>query len=156
LVPFKKWRIVERNLCVNDIVLVMYDRKIGKADYRLARILEVHPDDHGIVRTVTVGMRRRDRREAGLPYQPKPLEKLKLGVQRLAVVCPAEVQQDEVEKTPLAEENRILAPDDNSGDGDTSLVAEESLGDVEKILDAEERTDNGRKILVAEERTSMQ
>ena len=39
-VHYKKWRTVFRNLCVDDIVLVLYDRKVGKADYHLDRILE--------------------------------------------------------------------------------------------------------------------
>ena len=54
----------------------------------------MHPDVHGNVRTVTVGLRKRDSREAAMPYVPKPLEEIVLGVQRLAVICPLEEQQE--------------------------------------------------------------
>ena len=159
LVPYKKWRTVSRNLCVDDIVLVLYDRKVGKADYRLARILDVHPDEHGTVRTVTVGMRRRDKRETGLPYQPRPLEKLKLGVQRLAVICPVEVQYEEAKKILVAEDRNgvrgeVLGAGDSRDDTAKNLVAEDAIADAQKILEAEERSDDMKKILVAEERTS--
>ena len=49
-------------------------------------------DAHGRVRTVTVGMRRKDVREAALPYVPKQLDEITLGVQRIAVICPVEEQ----------------------------------------------------------------
>ena len=94
LVPFKKWRTEHRSLQVGDVVLVHYERKIDKGTYRLARVLKVHPDVHGNVRTVTVGLRKRDSREAAMPYVPKPLEEIVLGVQRLAVICPLEEQQE--------------------------------------------------------------
>ena len=54
--------------------------------------MEVHPDAHGVVRTVTVGVRRSDLRERSLPYVAKPLEKMKIGIQRLAVLYPVEDQ----------------------------------------------------------------
>ena len=76
--------------------MVLYDRKITKGDYRLARVLHVHPDAQGRVRTVTVGMRRRDRREASLPYIAKQLDEMTLGVQRIAVVFPVEEQGNDV------------------------------------------------------------
>ena len=38
-------------------------------------------------------MRPRDRRESSLPYTPKPLEKLTVGVQRVVVVYPVEQQE---------------------------------------------------------------
>ena len=116
LVPYKKWRVETRSVKVGDIVLVLFDRKIGKGDYRLARVLRVHLDTHkppltphqqslrgdshdragsqSVVRTVTVGMRQRDRRETSLPYIPRPLQELTIGVQRLAVICPIEEQVD--------------------------------------------------------------
>ena len=92
LIPYKKWRAEKRSLRVGDLVLVLYGKKIGKGDYRLARVTQVHPDEHNVVRTVTVGMRKRDSREAITPYVPKPLEELRLGVQRLVVISPIEEQ----------------------------------------------------------------
>ena len=75
----------------------MYERKIGKGIYRLGRILETYPDAHDRVRTVKVGLRKRDSRETSLPYVGKPLEEVILGIQRIAVICPVEEQIDEAE-----------------------------------------------------------
>ena len=51
-----------------------------------------------------MGMRRTDKREKLLPYQPKPLVEVKLGVQRVAVICPVEEQsglaEPEVQEDP--------------------------------------------------------
>ena len=80
---------------IGDIVLVMYDKVVGKGDYRLARVLRTHPDVHDHIRTVTVGFRKRNVPEPILPYVAKPLEELTLGVQRLAVISPIEEQQTE-------------------------------------------------------------
>ena len=49
LVPFRRCKFEHRNPCVGDVVLVKYGSKIAKGDYRLARIFEVHPDQHGIL-----------------------------------------------------------------------------------------------------------
>ena len=76
---------------VGDIVLVHYEKKVGKGIYKLGRITKVHPDSHGIVRTVSVGMRGKDS-DKPLPYVPRPLREIKLGVQRVAVICPIEEQ----------------------------------------------------------------
>ena len=96
LVPYRRWKTSHRNPCVGDVVLVHYASKVGKGDYRLARVSEVRPDVHGIVRTVTVKMRPRDARERVLddpPHlAPKPPVELALGVQRICVVLPVEEQ----------------------------------------------------------------
>ena len=41
-----------------------------------------------------VWMRKTDKREKMLPYVPKALVEIKLGVQRIAVICPVEEQVD--------------------------------------------------------------
>ena len=92
LVPFRKWQTEQRNVARGDIVLVMYSKSVGKGDYRLARVLDVYADSHGVVRTVKVEFRRCIAREASLPYISRPLEEMELGVQRLVVVCPVEEQ----------------------------------------------------------------
>ena len=97
LVPYKKWRTEHRSVKKGDIVLVLYEKKIGKGIYRLGRVLRTYPDAHDIVRTVTVGVRKRDSREAILPYVAKALEEIDLGVQRIAVICPVEEQQSDEE-----------------------------------------------------------
>ena len=55
-------------------------------DYRLARVLEVFPDSKGLVRTVKVGYRKRDKREKPGVYWKKPLVEEKVAVQRLALL----------------------------------------------------------------------
>ena len=91
LVPYKRWKTEHRSLQPRDIVLVLYDKKIGTGDYRLGRILKTFPDAHGIVRTVVVGMRRRSK-EKPTEYVPGKLEEHVLGIQRVAVICPVEEQ----------------------------------------------------------------
>ena len=59
LVPYKRWKHEHRSLQIGDIVLVLYDKGIG--DYRLGQVTDVRKDSHGVVRTVTVGMRSKDR-----------------------------------------------------------------------------------------------
>ena len=101
-------------------MLVLYNKSVGKADYRLGRVTEVHPDIHGRVRTVTVGLRRRDKREAVLSYRPKPLDEITLGVQRIVVISPV---KDQVE--------------DGNSVGEMDHVSENLSGDLqsEKIND---------------------
>ena len=55
-------------------------------DYRLAMVTEVFPDERGIVRTVRVSYRKRDRREKPEVYRSKPLVTEIIGVQRLALL----------------------------------------------------------------------
>ena len=119
LVPYRRWKIEFRPLRIGDIVLVNYDRKLKKPEYKLAKILDVHPDGHGIVRTVTVGLRRSNVREKSLPYVGKPLERMKIGVQRLAVVCP-------IEEQILADGGNQVA--DRHGDAE-SVVGGLAIGD---------------------------
>ena len=84
IVPYKRWKTEHRSLCIGYIVLMLYEKKVGKDTYRLGRVISVHPDSHGVVRTITVGMRRTNKREKLLPYQPKPLVEVK----RVVVICP--------------------------------------------------------------------
>ena len=94
LVPYRRWKNEHRSLRVNDIVLVLYAKKLGKGDYVLGRVTRIHPDCHGIVRTVTVVFRKTSAREKMLPYVSKALEEIKLGVQRVCVICPVEEQMN--------------------------------------------------------------
>ena len=91
LVPYRKWKKKFRNLSVGDIVLIKHQGKIPPQSYRYGRILELHEDDKGAVRTVTVGVRPRHVRE-GLAYKPKKLDEILMAVQRLIVLLPAEEQ----------------------------------------------------------------
>ena len=74
-----------RNLKPGDIVMMKYAGQIHD-DYRLARVLEVFPDKKGLVRTVKVGFRRRDKREKSDVYWKKKLSEEIVAVQRLALL----------------------------------------------------------------------
>ena len=69
LIPLKKWRTVERNMCVGDVVLVKFSTKVPPAKYKLGIVVEVKHDEKGLVRSCMVGMRRQDAREKTLPYK---------------------------------------------------------------------------------------
>ena len=60
--PIRKWQRRSKNLTVGDIVMMYYEGNF-KDDYRLAKVLEVHPDSKGLVRTVTIGYRKRNKKE---------------------------------------------------------------------------------------------
>ena len=91
LVPCKKWRKESRNLQVGDIVFMYYPSSV-QDDYRLAKITETFPDEKGLVRTVRVCYRKRDKREKMLPYKAKPLTEELVAVQRLSVLLPVSEQ----------------------------------------------------------------
>ena len=87
LMPLKRWKDEKRNLQVGDVVMMLYAGNI-KNDYRLAKVLEVHPDRRNLVRTVTVGYRRRNKNESAREYKSRPLVKEKVSVQRLSLLVP--------------------------------------------------------------------
>ena len=91
LVPCKKWRKEVRNLEVGDIFFIYYPSSI-QDDYRLAKIMETFPDEKGLVRTVRVCYRRRDKREKLREYRAKPLTEELVAVQRLSVLLPVSEQ----------------------------------------------------------------
>ena len=93
LLPRRKWSSEMRNVKTGDVVLLKYDSKFSEARYRLARVTEVFPDHHGVVRTVGVAVR--DKR--GLHRESQDvcrttLDKMRIGVQRLVVILPMEEQ----------------------------------------------------------------
>ena len=65
--------------------MMMYKGTITD-DYRLARVVKVFPDERGIVRSVEVAYRKRNKREKVEDYRSKPLVTEKIGVQRLALL----------------------------------------------------------------------
>ena len=119
----------KRSLRCGDIVLVLYAKRIGKGEYRLGRILQVHPDAHNIVRTVTVGMRPRDKREDPKTYVKKPLEELEVGVQRVVVISPVEEQIQVGDDTSAKE----TGSDERGAD----VVAENDVADVNAVRSCE-------------------
>ena len=100
-------------------MLVHYPKKLGKGDYKLGRILRVLKDVHGVVRTVVVGLRGKDRSAGTMPYVPKPLEEIALGIQRVAVIVPIEEQVDVWDSSgecdAAVESTQVDTLDDNGG-----------------------------------------
>ena len=107
LVPTKKWRTSVRNVTVGDIVLVRYESKLVKPTFRLGRITEIFPDEHGKVRDVTVDTVPKARVNSNPIYKPGKLDHQKLPVQRLAVLLPA----DEVGNLPPADDTVHVCSD---------------------------------------------
>ena len=90
LVPVKKWRQKERNLCVGDIVMVRFGSSFAHDKFRMGRVVKADADRDGLVRTVSVAMRPRDQREKVLPYINKDLWVSAVSAQRVVVICPKE------------------------------------------------------------------
>ena len=90
MMPFTKWKETKANLGVGDIVLMGYEPKLGKGQYRLARVSSVETDRKGQVRTVEIECRPKSSREVGLPYKSKGLEKKRVSVQNLVLISPKE------------------------------------------------------------------
>ena len=91
LVHCTRWRKEVRNIEVGDIVFMFYPSSI-KDEYRLARVVETFPDQKGLVRSVRVSYRRRDKRESSLTYKSKPPIEEIVAVQRLSVLLPKSEQ----------------------------------------------------------------
>ena len=72
LFSYKKWRTKKENLKVGELVILRYNKQL-KDDYCLAEVTEVHPDDDGLVRKVTVSYRKKNPRESAGIYKSKPL-----------------------------------------------------------------------------------
>ena len=92
LAPRKKWNKEQRNLQEGDVVLLQYESKVSKGRYRLARIVKVHPDKSGLVRTVTIQLRPRHAKEKATPYKARKMTEFPVAVQRLVVIVPREEQ----------------------------------------------------------------
>ena len=85
LVPCKKWKNPQRNLQVDDIVMMCYKGNLVD-DYRLAQVTRVYPDMRGLVRTCEVSFRKRDKKEPREVYKSKGLVTEKIAVQRLSLL----------------------------------------------------------------------
>ena len=93
LIPCKKWKEVSRNLQVGDVCLLYYPGALT-GQYKLVRVVEVHPDANGLVRTVTILYRKRDKREKKREYNAKHMVREKVGVQRLVLIQSANENDD--------------------------------------------------------------
>ena len=77
-----------------DVVLPHYESKVSKDRYRLARVVQTHPDECGLVRTVTIQLRPRHAKEKAVPYKGKQMNEFPVAVQCLAVIVPVEEQEE--------------------------------------------------------------
>ena len=87
MIPCKKWKHPKSNLNVGDIVMVNYSNNFVD-DYRIARVSKVFPDEKGLVRTVEIEFRPRNKREPARVYASKPLTKEVVHVQKLSMLQP--------------------------------------------------------------------
>ena len=71
LVSHQKWVDRKTNLVVGDVGFLLYTSKFGKPTWRACRVLELHPDRTGAVRTVTVGLRRHAVGEGATSFRPR-------------------------------------------------------------------------------------
>ena len=92
LVPRTKWKQPARNLQVGDVGVLRYEQKLGPDSWRLARISKADPDQDGLVRTIQVELRPRHVSDRGKAYKSKKPVVMVIGVQRFAVMLPAEEQ----------------------------------------------------------------
>ena len=97
MLPYQKWKDARRhiNLKVGDVCLLIYPGKI-KDKYRYCRVDEVHPDHNGVVRNVTVSLRCRNAREKVQLYRARKPMQMKVGIQRLCLICPQEEVNDQL------------------------------------------------------------
>ena len=101
LVPTKKWRTSERNLEVGDIVQVRYVSKLVKPVFRMGRVSEVFPDEHGKVRDVIVDTVAKKKKDVPGIYKPGKLDHQRIPVQRVSVLIPA----SDLHQLPPADES---------------------------------------------------
>ena len=156
LFPLNKWKEQHKNLKAGDVCLVKYDRKVGKADYRLCRVKDVDHDTKGLVRTVRVLMRPRDKREKTLPYKSKNMITLELPVQRLVMICSAEEVEKEIARVSVDDEASASTSDHDKIPVDTNVAANVDTSEVDNVpavesdgsdeeRDLQERLNNLRK-----------
>ena len=89
LMPISRWHKRAKNLQKGDVVMLYYSGNL-KDEYRLAKVFDTHPDKKGLVRTVTIGYRKRNKTEKATPYKVKPLVMEKVAVQRLHLLVAAD------------------------------------------------------------------
>ena len=85
LVPCRRWKNIRKNLNRGDIVMMYYSGNLTD-DYRIAKVVDVYKDKKGLIRTVKVSFRKRDRREPAGEYWKKPLTSEIVAVQRLSLL----------------------------------------------------------------------
>ena len=91
LVYRQKWHEKERDVQVNDVVLIL-DSDTFRGQYRLGIVQKTHPGRDGIIRVVTVGYKNFKVDEKVYQYNGQPYTTVKRRVQRLVLLVPVEEQ----------------------------------------------------------------
>ena len=136
LLPYQKWKDVKRhvNVQVGDVCLLMYPGKIQDR-YRYCRVDEVHPDQDGVVRNVTVSLRCRNAREKLLLYKAKKPMKMEVGIQRLVLICPQEEIMNELDVGGDAKAENLVSDVKVNEFGKYDDITELESGDDEVNVD---------------------
>ena len=118
-----------RNLEVGDIVLLNYHAKYARDKFRLARVTQVLPDQHGDVRTVYVLLA--DKGTGSSEGEQGGRREMKVPVQRLVLVLPR-VEQETKAPASNAEEEELVVEEVNPDPAPVTLEASEpALGEAE-------------------------
>ena len=121
LLPYTRWRKQQKNLSVGDVVMMWYTGNM-KDHYRLARIVEVFPDQKGLVRTVRVKYRKKNMKEPRTVCSSKNLVEEKVSVQRLQLLeSTSENPVKEVGQEDTGEEEFV----DEANDSEVDVSVEE-------------------------------
>ena len=110
LFSYKKWKVKKDNIKVGELVMLRYNKQF-KDDYCLAKVSEVHPDEDGLVRKVTVSYRKKNPRESAQTFKSKPLIIEQVAIHRLhrldladeSVPVPVHGQADVLTGGPLVQ-----------------------------------------------------
>ena len=96
LLPYLRYRDTQRhrNFQVGDVCFLKFDGKISN-EYRLCRVSSVKPDSEGVVRSLDVMLRPRDKREKRGQYWKNKRRFMPTVAQRLCLLVPAEEQDQE-------------------------------------------------------------
>ena len=105
MVARSKWKSASRNLRRGDVRHVKYAKELGDHDWRLAMVEDAKEDDDGVVRTMTVAFRPRNKRDTGKPYVSKTAQKLTIGVQRFAVLLAADEVLESEERDSVSSDS---------------------------------------------------
>ena len=84
--------------------------EVEEGSWHMSKVEKVETDDKGLVRTAWVLMRPRDSREKSLPYRSKKLISMKVGIQRLVLICPAEMVEEELGVDPGVGSGEFQSP----------------------------------------------
>ena len=107
MIPYRRWKQEAKNLKVDDVCLLMYKGRIPPAVYRMCRVVEVFPDDEGLVRTVRVALVSRDQRMRILPHNTRSLVYMKVAVQRLVLIYSKDEEEERRKENVVVKVNSV-------------------------------------------------